>query len=99
MGAGVKSLHFGTVEEFLFFVLCYVFVFWPGSLPFGGWPGGWADILRKGGGGVIRDTPLSSKLFKEQAPLNQYVSVWTTGIMEASGYKKCKSLAMLPSLL
>ena len=40
----------------------------------------------RGGGGVIRDTPLSSKLFKEQAPLNQYVSVWTTGIMEASGY-------------
>ena len=27
MGVGVKSLHFSTVDEFLFFVLCYVFVF------------------------------------------------------------------------
>lgn len=27
MGAGVKSLHFGTVEEFLFFVLCFFLFF------------------------------------------------------------------------
>ena len=70
MGAGVKALHFSTVDELCFCFLARPPAIWRmtrrmSSYPQEGERGRW----------VIRDTSPSSKLFKEQAPLNQYVSV------------------------